>query len=180
MFGIITHIKWTLIMKRFYFAILSVIGAGFLAGCVVPAPAPAKRQAAFVESEFAPYAGAGTSTVTGQAFLKTRGGEVRFGAGCEVVMVPVTSYTTETHQRAVMGGERLGPHDSRYATYRRTTIADGNGNFEFRNVPAGEYYLDCVIQWEYPTQYGPAPTGGAAFGQVRVTSGETVKVVLTR
>lgn len=157
----------------------ALLGMVFLSGCVSARP-PAKRQAAFIESEFTPYAGIGNSTVTGQAFLKTRGGEVRFGAGCEVVIVPVTSYTAETHERAVLRGERLEPPDPKYSAYRRTTIADGSGNFEFRSIPAGSYYLSCVIRWEYATQYGPASTGGTAFGKVTVAPGETTKVILTR
>lgn len=144
------------------------------------APQPAKRHAPFTESEFAPYSGSGTSAITGQAFLKTRSGEVRFGAGCEVVMVPVTSYTTEFTERAVLRSELLEPPDSRYAAYRRMTIADGHGNFEFRAVPAGSYYLSCPVQWEYATQYGPRRTGGVAFGKTTVGTGETVKVILTR
>jgi len=147
-----------------------------LIGCV----APSKRQAVFLESEFAPYAGAGTSTVTGQAFLRTRGGEVRFGAGCEITLVPVTSYTTETQERAVIRSELLESHDPRYTAFCRTTIADGNGNFEFREIPAGEYYASCVIRLEYPTQYGMATTGGIAYGRVRVANGQTAKVVVTR
>ena len=157
----------------------ALLGMVFLSGCVT-APPPAKRQTAFIESEFAPYAGIGNSTVTGQAFLKTRSGEVRFGAGCEVVIVPVTSYTTEITDRAVLGRERLEAPDPRYSAYRRTTIADGNGNFEFRGIQAGSYYLSCVIRWEYATQYGPAGTGGTAFGKVTVAPGETTKVILTR
>ena len=161
---------------------LAIIGAGLLAGCITPtpAPAPAKRQAAFIESEFAPYAGVGISTVTGQAFLKTRSGEVRFGAGCEVQMAPVTSYTTEFFERSMLSYELLETQDPRYAAYRRTTIADGNGNFEFLGVPAGSYYLTCVIEWEYVTEHGLTKTGGTALGKTTVAVGETAKVILTR
>jgi hypothetical protein len=139
-----------------------------------------KRQVAFIESEFAPYAGTGTSTIVGQAFLKTRSGEVRFGAGCKVQMAPVTSYTTETYERGILRGERLEDPDPRYSAYRHTTIADGNGNFEFHNIPAGSYYVSCPIFWEYATSDGLASTGGIAFGQATVAPGETTKVIVTR
>lgn len=154
-----------------------LLAALVIVGCVTT---PQPRQAEFIESEFAPYGEIGSSTVTGQAFLKTRGGEVRFGAGSEVIMVPVTSYTTEIFQRSVLDGQRLQSPDSRYAAYRRTTTTDGNGNFEFRNAPAGEYYLSCVITWEVPGPYGLQTTGGTAHGRVKAGAGETVKVIVTR
>ena len=137
-------------------------------------------QTSFDEAEFAPYAVAGTSAITGQAFLKTRGGEVRLGAGNTVGLLPVTSYTTELRRRVTLGGERVGPVDSRVERYRHTTVADGNGNFEFRNLPAGEYYVTCMIVWEVPSQYGLQKTGGIAYGTVKVGAGETAKVVVTR
>jgi hypothetical protein len=138
------------------------------------------RTVPFDEAEFASYAGTGTGTLTGQGFLKTRGEDVKFGAGNEVVMVPVNSYTTEGYQRAILGGEILEPPDPRYQKYRRTTIADGHGNFEFRNIPDGDYYLVCHIQWEVPGAYGLQATGGIAAGKVKVTEGETARVILTR
>lgn len=137
-------------------------------------------QTAFNETEFAPYAGTGTSTITGQAFLKTLGGEVRLGAGNTVQLVPVTSYTTEVRQRVTIGGEHVGPVDPRIEKYRRTTIADASGSFEFHNLPPGEYYVSCVITWQVPGQNGLYPTGGVAFGTVKVGEGETAKVVVTR
>ena len=157
-------------------ALLILLAALVSVSCVTPQP----LQAQFSESEFAPYGGDGSSTVTGQAFLKTRGGEVRFGAGNEVVMVPVTSYTTEIFERSILGGQQILRPDPRYFAYRRTTTADGNGNFEIRNVPAGEYYLSCVITWEVPGPYGLQPTGGTAYGRVKVGLGETVKVIIKK
>lgn len=137
-------------------------------------------QTSFDEAEFTHFADTGTSSVTGQAFLKTRGGEVRLGAGNTVQLIPVTSYTTELRTRVTLEGERVGPVDPRIQKYRRTTVADGNGNFEFHNLPAGEYYLACSITWEVPSQYGLQQTGGVAYGTVKVGVGEAVKVVVTR
>jgi hypothetical protein len=164
-------------LKCLFLTALTLIGTVFLSGCVTP---PAKREAVFNESEFAPYDGTGSSTIMGQAFLKTVGGEVRYGAGCQVVMVPVTSYSTEEYERAIIRGERLEPPDSSYATYVHTTIADGNGNFEFSEIPSGGYYLACLIQWEYQTENGLTPTGGTVYGRVSVSSNKTAKVILTR
>ena len=158
---------------------------GVLEGC---AARPVPRRAAFNEAEFQPYAGSGTSTIQGQAFLKTRGGEVRFGAGNTVYMVPATSFTREWYDRAVVGGVNLGAADpeaqSRIAQYERRTTADGNGNFEFRNIPAGEYFITCNIVWEVPYSTGytvqTTQTGGTAHAAVKVGPGETVKAVVTR
>jgi hypothetical protein len=151
-----------------------------LCSCVVPQAPMQPVQTVFDEAEFAPYAASGTATVTGQAFLKTLGGDVKLGAGNTVQLLPVTTYTSELRRRGTLRGERVGPVDPRIEKYRRTTIADGNGNFEFRNLPAGEYYVTCVITWEIPSQYGLQQTGGIAYGTVQVGAGETAKVVVTR
>lgn len=159
-------------------ATIGLILATLLTSCAGMQP-QIKRNVAFSDEMFATSLTNGTSTVTGQAFLKTRSGEVKFGAGNEVVCVPVNEYTDET-QRAIISGKNLEAPDPRYFKYRRTTIADGNGNFEFRDIPGGEYYISCVIQWEYVTQYGAMPTGGVATARVKIADGESVKIILTK
>lgn len=157
---------------------LSLLAVLLLAsGCVAPQQS---FNSTFNEAEFAPYEKDGNSTITGQAFLKTRGGDVKFGAGNTVTLLPATSYTKEIRERVTIGGERLGPEDSRLQKYRKTTIADGNGNFEFKDLPAGEYLLSCQITWEIPGDYGLRTTGGIAYGAVKVKADETAKVILTR
>ena len=147
-----------------------------LVGCATVQP----LRSAFNDDEFKPYEGTGTSTITGQAFMKTVGGDVKFGAGESIVLLPVTSYTTELRKRSTIGGERLGPIDGRLEKYRRTTRADGNGNFEFKNLPQGEYYVSCAIFWQVPGGLILEETGGIAYGQAKVGPGETTKVVVTR
>ena len=77
-------------------------------GC---ATIPKPRTVEFIESEYDPYAGSGTGTIAGQAFFRTRGGDVKFGAGCEVHLNPVTSYSTEWFERYVKNYETLQEPD---------------------------------------------------------------------
>lgn len=160
-------------MKR-WMAQLAVIG---LMGCHA---APQPRMVQFDEAEYTRYGSDGTGAITGQAFLKTRAGDVKYGAGCTVILNPVTSYSTEWYTRWVVGGVALEPGDQRASKYTRQVIADGEGRFAFQGLPEGEYYVASQIIWEYPTRYGLSTTGGNVYAQVSVTEGETETIVLTR
>jgi hypothetical protein len=130
------------------------------------------------ENDFLPYQAKGNSKIVGQAFLKTRGGDVKYGAGNDVALVPFTPYIEERY-KALIDNVFMENPDSRYYKYVRTTRADGQGNFEFNEVPKGEYLLVCNIFWEIGGSY-PQTTGGTAYTKTAVKPGETIKVVLTR
>ncbi|HEX7861712.1 MAG TPA: hypothetical protein VF773_15355 [Verrucomicrobiae bacterium] len=161
--------------KTVFLALAAIL---FAIGCVAPQPKP--FQTPFNEEEFAAYAKNGTGRIVGQAFLKTRAGDVKVGAGNTVQLAPVTPYTTEMRQRVTLNGERMLQADPRIEPYVRKTVADAGGNFEFANLPAGEYYLSCVITWEVPSGSVLIPTGGIAYSTAKLGEGETVKVVVTR
>lgn len=110
----------------------SVIGLLVLAGCAGTTP-PRERQARFIESEYAPYASQGNGTLVGQAFLKTRGGDVKYAAGNEIILNPVTSYSTEWFDVAIRQGQDIAEGDARVQPFTRSTFADGEGRFEFNN-----------------------------------------------
>jgi hypothetical protein len=133
----------------------------------------------FNEQEFAPYAKKGTSSIVGQAFQKTRGGEVRYGAGETVLLIPVTSYSKELWHASLPGNAPAPNFDARLKNYIREVTADGMGNFEFNEIPAGEYYVECSIFWEVAGPYGMEQTGGVAKKQVKVIESEKLKVILT-
>ncbi len=143
--------------------------------CAIPL---VERQAQFIESEYAPYAGEGLATICGQAFIQTRRGEFKYGAGNETYLNPVTSYSTEWYTESVIGGRSLTKADPRALSYNRATRADGEGRFCFENIPSGDYYLACPVVWVYGAN--SAETGGMAYAQVTVKDGETVNAVLTR
>jgi hypothetical protein len=183
-------------MKRYI--LVTVVGA-VLAGCGTPNNAPITDASStfkvekatnptptarptFPETEYAALSKAGAAVVSGQAFLKTRGGDVKVGAGNSIYLHPVTSYSTfERLHIGDPGG--LAPYDPRVINYMRETIADATGRFTFKKVPDGEYYLAGKIKWEVPhiSRYGSymETQGGWIWKTVAVKNGEPVEVMLT-
>ena len=119
--------------------LLAAVAAASLASCAAPrvyVPTPIERPP-FPEAEYAALAKTGTATVTGQAFLKTRGGDVKTGAGNAVYLNPVTSYSKFAYDHR-LAYDGLSPVDQRMNAYLRQTVADASGRFSFKNVPDGE------------------------------------------
>lgn len=124
----------------------------------------------------------GTAIVKGQAFLKTRGGDVKLAAGNEIFLNPVTSYSNEWYEKAYIQGKPLADPDPRLWDYVVKTVADGNGRFSFKNVPAGQYYVTTVITWEAATGYRGSlqVQGGAVTKRIAVKDGDEIELILTR
>jgi len=150
-----------------------------VAGCAV-APAPQPRTAVYNAAEYAPYGRKGNGRILGQAFLRTVGGDVKYGAGYDVVLHPVTSFTTEWFEKTIQQGIRLQEADSRGDQYAVRTIANGEGRFGFEHLPAGQYYLTCAIHWGVPGNIGVLPAGGIAYAKVTVPENGTVAAIVTR
>ncbi|KLJ02849.1 hypothetical protein [Luteimonas sp. FCS-9] len=154
-----------------------VIATAALTAC---ASAPGVRPV-FPEHEYAGLeARKGTAVVTGQVFLRTRIGEVRYGAGSEVALNPVTSYSTFWYENSYLVNRALSPADPRLPKYIITTQADGSGNFRFENVPAGAYYLTSQVVWEIPGPYVSSQQGGVISTRIEVPEGGEVRQMLTR
>lgn len=134
---------------------------------------------AFPEGEYLALPKTGTATVRGQAFLKTRGGDVKTAAGNRVLLNPVTSYSLEWYVRAYIQNQRIESPDPRIAAYVPIEIADGSGRFVFKNVPAGEYFVTTEVTWEAPTGYGLQTQGGLVSKRIKVNAGEEVEVIVT-
>lgn len=165
-------------MKNGFIAALAVL---ILSGCQALQPQPVvERKVAFPVQEYEALEMEGSSTVKGQFFMTTRGGEVKYGAGRDIALTPVTSYTTEATQVA-MSGRAIAPADPRAQAYTKKSIADGSGNFEFNNLPAGKYYVAGEMFWEVPTGgYGLSRQGGLIIRMVTVEEGETATLMLNR
>jgi hypothetical protein len=122
----------------------------------------------------------GKASLHGQAFMKTRGGDVKLGAGSTVILIPTTPYTTEIFERVIVGGESIEPPDSRLAEHLKTTIANAAGELEFSSIALGDYYLVCEISWEYGSPQGMLKTGGVAFAKARAEERPRAPTIVTR
>ena len=116
--------------------------AAVLGGCANP---PVDLTRTFEEGDFRWAEGPGMATLTGQAFARTNGGEVRACAGLEIYLVPVTPYTKAISKAIQDGNRRFVPHPPAYLKYRRSTLGDVSGGFEFRELPAGQWYVGCQL-----------------------------------
>lgn len=121
----------------------------------------------------------GVGSIAGQAFLTTRGGDVKVGAGRIVTLDPLTPFSRSWYERVgrrVIGFE-VSPPDQLFATHRRVTISDGEGRFQFKNVPAGRYLLRSVVTWETGGQSGQQ--GGVIATLVSVSANDSLTVVVS-
>ncbi len=121
--------------------------------------------------------GTGTGTITGQAFRRTLGGDVRYAAGNEVILMAADAHTREFAQRLSQG--QSVEADARIDDYIRTTIADDEGEFRFNNLPPCRYIVIAHVFWQVPDPLYPNQ-GGVLADEVTVSEGETVELILTR
>jgi hypothetical protein len=135
------------------------------------------RLAAYVETDHARYAGPGTASISGQAFARAADGDVKFAAGSNVVLFPATPYTDEHWTRAVVGGQELAPMDSGVVAVTRVATGDGEGRFEFRGLPAGDYYVHTGVTWteRWPTTESHVVKLGQ---KVSLADGQDLKLIL--
>lgn len=166
-------------------ALIAFAGAGTL-GASLFGP-PKKALAAIHEpcasAAFAPYDVEGSGRIEGQAFLKTRGGDVKTAAGNEVLLVPAVDCAAKWWAVAALRWidiRATQPESPVFREHLKSTVADGEGRFVFARLPPGGYYLRTVVQWQIPGQYGPQTEGGLIGQEVTLADGETKSVVLTR
>ena len=133
----------------------------------------------FPENVYQSLPKTGSGTVKGQAFLKTRGGDVKTAAGSQVILNPVTSYSLEWYEKFYLQGIRLAPSDPRMESYLKIQVADGDGRFNFKNVPPGEYFVTVMITWEAATGYRGSlqRQGGGIVKRIKIKDGEEIDVI---
>ncbi len=147
-------------------------------GCVQVQP-PVQRLS-YDAAEFSKIAKTGTGIVRGQAFLKTRGGDVKKAAGEPVTLNPKTSLSDQWYSVFYLGRRPLTDPDQRYASHIIETTADGDGKFEFKGVPPGDYYLVSRVSWEAHNGYGISRQGGIIAKPITVVNGQEYNYILTR
>ncbi len=126
----------------------------------------------------------GENVVSGQAFLRQKGGNVVTCAGEQVIMYPDTPYfnsrdTFIAETSALSNRCQITfVQDKNAETYNRLSQCDAQGNFEFNKVPAGNYIINVAVKW-----YSGGGTNGYEGGLLRkkitVQDQEPNKIIIT-
>ena len=169
-------------MKR-----LAALAAIAICGACVMAPPVLHNNVADLhcdESKWVPFDAVGSGIIEGQAFLRTRGGEVRTAAGSEVILIPSVGCVLDWWAKAgkVWSNRNFLPNDPSFRARIRRTIADGDGRFRFDGLPAGPYIVRSQVTWEVPGLYGAGSTeiqGGIVGDEFQVEAGKATTAVLT-
>jgi hypothetical protein len=123
--------------------------APLLAGVLLCSCAPQPRLVPYSEAAFVPYRGSGSGTVKGHAFTILRDKTVQIANNDEIGLMPDTAYTEEIEDRLFTKGQKLVAPDSRFTKYVKYGYTDGEGNFAFTHVKAGDYFVFCDLPFEY-------------------------------
>lgn len=146
-----------------------------LSGCY-----KAMHKVAFNEQELVPYSAQGNCSLSGQAFLTTQGGDVKYAAGRSITLMPDTPYNYEWFVQSIVLNSKYENHNPRANQYSRRAVADAQGNFTFTGIPAGQYIVYTKIDWTYFNGQYNQQTGGEAAAFVSLTPGANEKVIVNR
>jgi hypothetical protein len=100
-----------------------------------------RKKISFSDTEY----NEGKNTVTGQAFLTQKGGAVVTCAGQTVTLTPNNPYFNA--DEALYIKEPSAKAES--LTF--TSQCDAQGNFEFENIPNGEWIITTGVTWSVPS-----------------------------
>lgn len=161
---------------RRFSSFVFAIAALALSSCVTGPPV---QELAFVytDDEFGRYAVDGDATVTGQAFLRQRGGGVVVCAGAPVVLFPKTP-TFDRAVEAAREGKQPVPMagaDERFKKVARIATCDAQGNFIFERIPRTRWYVFSRVTWEV----ADSAQGGELIGEVDTSDGGEHRILLT-
>lgn len=89
--------------------------------------------------------GQGSNTVTGQAFLRQKGGGIVTCAGRKVIIYPNTIYF-----EAMRDATKDVEVNQELSAMRQVALCDAEGDFEFTNIQDGEWYVETTVSWDVP------------------------------
>jgi hypothetical protein len=164
--------------------VLTALLFAFCLGSCVERSEPTAR---FSTEEASYIKKSGTGIITGHAFRTKASGTVVNAAGQVVRLIPATGFARERF-RSLFGDSLYLAHshypredkpDPAYGEYTRTTRAEANGRFVFRNVAPGTYIVTTQIVWG--DEDALFREGGLVYDTVELTGKESepVHVILS-
>lgn len=162
-----------------------VIIAGVLAILVAACASKASMKSEFAPDQVSFINTRGEYSVSGQAFLKRKDGQVVYAAGSPVTLIPKSKYADEFVDVIFKGGSyqpsppQIDNLDPRFRQLRRNAVANGEGRFRFDGLAAGTYYLMVPVTWEVPQGYTTSQQGGLLLHSVSLPRDEGSEIVIT-
>lgn len=179
--------KFILLVSMFALGVQAPVLAQISPSKPLPPQAEAEKplyvpKTKFSSSESAWALKKGTSTVSGQGYLKAQGGFIQTAVGETVTLVPKSPYTDEivsaTRKEGFFDDYSGVQKDPEYEQFRRVITADKNGAFRFEGLPAGEWYIATRVIWFTRDQLGKvALNGGLLWGVLTTTEGQELESV---
>lgn len=120
------------------------VAAALLAGCASQSIAP---PSASDSARYAAYSRPGRGAIVGRASARSWTGDVKYAAGCEIILVPNTPYFAEMVEKHLTP-ERIASLEPSARACVRTAAAHSLGAFEFHDLPAGSYVAFVEMSWE--------------------------------
>lgn len=150
---------------------------------------PLKVESAFSVDEVMFVKRPGTSSVTGQAFLKLANGTYKDCAGFNIELLPVAAYSRERITKTYGNDQRgqilmeqnppkFTPDVPEYHEMLIKGACDLRGEFHFSQVPAGDYFVIALLIWDDPASSTPRKTGGGVMKRIHVSENSELKVLL--
>lgn len=162
-------------MNRTFLPLALCFAASLLLSC---ASGPVKVAATPNPDDYKSGPRPGTAVVAGEAFGRTKGGEVKPAAGLAIYLDPATPYSTEVFKTVLKHGpfdeEKVSDtvvFDPAMLKARRQTTGDSSGRFRFVRVAAGDYFVSCYVRWMKPNGWY---TGGWKVKRIRVRDGQEI------
>lgn len=138
----------------------------------------------FNQDEIAWFSKKGNGSIKGLARFKSTNEEIRYGKEFWIELMPFTLYTQE-RLKHIYQNDRSGfvhvkdgliraiPDPEGYHETIKV-MCDENGEFEFNNLPGGEYYVIAFMLWDEKSERGDLIKDGGGIMK-RVTLAENEK-----
>jgi len=95
----------------------------------------------FPVKEYKKLSSKGQSVVYGKIAVQTRNGRRVVGSNARLYLNPYTSYSKQWYKENYLNGNKMNSADDRLYKYLKFATANDDGNFVFKNIPKGKYYL---------------------------------------
>lgn len=147
-------------------------------------PVPIENE--FEEGEISWFSDTGNGSIKGVAQFKSKTGEVKYGSQFRIELMPYTSYTeerlTKIYKESEEGSVFIQDGVPRFIPdphgYHKTlqTLCDSEGQFEFNQLPEGEYYIIAFMIWDEKVNEQKVLNGGGIMRRVSLSEGQMMRV----